>query len=104
MKVLKRGKPNYSTWKAKAFCKSSGNAGEGCGSKMQLEYDDLVYWPGVPGDSWGSRDPAVSWRCCVCNAPNDLEQNMWPKSVRDLPRVTADWYKVKQPSKIEGEK
>lgn len=92
MKVLEQGKPNQ-TWNAEVLCDGSGNGEMGCGSRLELEYDDLVYWPGVPGDSWGSRDPAVSWRCVVCGEVNDLPKFNWPNKPSHLPNVTGGWYK-----------
>jgi hypothetical protein len=93
MKVLKKQKPN-NKWKMDLECTGFGNPGKGCGSLLRVKFDDLVKYPGVPGDTWGSRDPAVSFRCPVCEKCTDLGVEHWPVNHKELPEVGAAWYKV----------
>lgn len=101
MKILKRAEIP-SSWSMEATCDCNGNMGNGCGSLVLLEIDDLVYWPGVPGDTWGSRDPVISWRCPVCNGPNDLRKGEYVGSWSGFKRITSAWYRVKRNKDYEA--
>jgi hypothetical protein len=90
MKVLKKAKGG---WSIEVLCSGFGNGGKGCGSLLQVKKKDLVYWPGVPGDSWGSRDPAVSFKCKVCDTRSDIGKADWPQNYRNLTNVSSSWYK-----------
>ena len=84
MKILEPGK-NKDNWSIQHRCTGWGNVGVGCDALLELEFDDLRYFPGVPGDSRGSRDPAVTFKCPCCSMLTDIGINDWPKDYRNLP-------------------
>ena len=90
MKILERSDTG---WHVDHTCTGSGNGGRGCNSILRVSKEDLVYWPGVPGDTWGSRDPSVSFKCPVCDACTDLGKKDWPQNAASLRKVSAKWYK-----------
>jgi hypothetical protein len=92
MEILKRLEPNIS-WSEDLECTSMGNNGQGCGSLLRISFNDLVFWPGVDGDSWGSRDSSVSFKCPVCKHCTDLPKEIWPRNLRELKKVTSSFYK-----------
>lgn len=85
MKVLERKE-----WAREVTCTGRGNGGNGCGSRLAVERADLMYYAGVPGDTWGSRDPAVTFKCVVCGALNDLDQAHWPQRAAELQPFKRD--------------
>ena len=91
MKILE--KADTESWYIDCRCTGFGNAAGGCNSLLRVEKSDLVYWPGVDAETWGQRDPAVSFKCPVCNVRTDLGRDSWPKYHRTLQKVTASWYK-----------
>lgn len=92
MKIIERSeKPG---WCRQFKCTGSGNGGQGCKSLLEVEQDDLRYFEGVPGDTWGSRDPAVSFKCPVCQEVTDIPERYWPyKYDERLKRYTTNWAK-----------
>lgn len=94
MKVLERKE-----WAKTVTCTGRGNGGKGCGSVLEIERADLRFFEGSGGDSWGSSEPAVMFKCCVCGAANDLEDDDYPVNHTDLPKAYASWYK----SGLEGD-
>lgn len=83
MKVLETGTKGLN-WTMKHRCTGWGNGGGGCEALLEVEKSDLRYFKGVPGDSWGSRDPAVTFKCPCCSTLTDLGMNDWPKDYRLL--------------------
>ncbi len=92
MKILESGKVGEN-WNIQHRCTGAGNRGDGCEALLELELDDLRYFPGVPGDSWGSRDPAVSFKCPCCGKLTDLKSKDWPVGAHNLNRWTKEWQK-----------
>jgi hypothetical protein len=90
MKVLKPGRPQ-TEYSVEQTCTGDGNGGGGCGAVLLVEYPDMRYLPGVPGDTWGSRDPAVMFRCCSCGVVTDMAKKDWPHSPAKLPRFSNAW-------------
>jgi hypothetical protein len=84
MKVLETGTKGLN-WTMKHRCTGWGNSGNGCEALLEIEKSDLRYFRGVDGDSWGSRDPAVTFKCPCCSTLTDLGTNDWPKDYRNLP-------------------
>ena len=79
------------TWTKEIECTGRGNGNEGCGSTLEIERGDLHYYPAIDDDSWGSRVPAVMFRCCVCGALNDLHKDNYPHRHGELPKATTEW-------------
>lgn len=90
MKVLEPGRVGEK-WATKHRCTGWGNSGNGCEALLEIELDDLRYFPGVSGDSWGSREHAVSFKCPCCGHLTDLGTMDWPKGYRDLKRWSKSW-------------
>ena len=99
MKVLKPGKYG-AKWAMEAVCTGAGNGSKGCEATLLVDKDDLRYYKGVPGDSWGSRDPAVCFKCPICSSITDIARKDWPFDYHNLTPWDSDWYKSK--SGIEG--
>lgn len=59
MKVLREGR----SWIIEHECTGWNNGGKGCGALLGVSREDLYYYPGVPGDNWGSRESAVMFKC-----------------------------------------
>jgi hypothetical protein len=90
MKIIEPGRLGE-TWTLRHSCTGWGNKGEGCNALLELELDDLRFFPGVPGESWGSRESAVSFKCPCCGRLTDLGLNDWPKGYHQLKRWTREW-------------
>lgn len=90
MKVLKPGR-EQNGYSIEQTCTGNGNGGGGCGAVLLVEQSDMRYYPGVPGDTWGSRDPAVMFRCCACGVVTDMASKHWPPSPVKLPRFSTAW-------------
>lgn len=88
MKVLEPGKFGEN-WTIQHRCTGWGNGGGGCEALLEIEKSDLRYFRGVPGDSWGSRDPAVTFKCPCCSTLTDLGLNDWPKDYKNLQVYTS---------------
>jgi len=95
MKILEPGKNGKTTWSVQHRCTGWGNGGNGCEALLEIEYSDLRYFPGVPGDSWGSRDPAVCFKCPCCGKLTDLGTNDWPAGYRELQQWSKTWQEAK---------
>lgn len=91
MKVLESGKFGLNTWTGKYRC--TGDYGGGCQALLEVDKEDLRWYPGVPGDSWGSRDPAVCFKCPICSKVSDVPRNDWPGGASSLKKWTSTWYK-----------
>jgi hypothetical protein len=97
MEIINRIEPNTYWFIDEDFkCTGNGNPGAGCGSTLRVQFKDLVMWPGVAGDGWGSRDATVSFRCPVCDKVTDLDRSFWPENFADLPVVNADYFKKRK--------
>jgi hypothetical protein len=91
MKIIEPGKAGEK-WSMQHRCTAWGNFGMGCDALLELEFDDLRYFPGTGGtETWGYRDPAVSFKCPCCGKLTDLGTNDWPKCYKDLTRWTKEW-------------
>jgi hypothetical protein len=84
MKILEPGRVGE-TWTMQHRCTGWGNGGNGCNALLEVEKSDLRFFRGVPGDSWGSRDPAVTFKCPCCSTLTDLGSNDWPRDYKTLP-------------------
>lgn len=91
MKVIKPGRVSVKQ-EFQVECTGRGNSTVGCGAILEVSYSDLRYYQGVPGDSWGSRDPAVCFKCPCCFAISDLPKSLWPAHPADLKPWTRAWY------------
>ena len=91
MKVLELGRTNEK-WSVQHRCTGWGNAGHGgCNALLEIEFEDLRYFPGNDSPTWGGRDPAVSFKCpCCCNL-TDIGVNDWPIGYKKLTRWTSEW-------------
>lgn len=87
MKVLREGR----SWIIEHDCTGWGNGGKGCGALLGISREDLYYYNGVPGDSWGSKDPAVMFKCPCCGQVTDLGRNDWPRSLDTLKTWSKEW-------------
>lgn len=91
MKILEPGKVGEK-WTLQHRCTAWRNPGEGCNALLELEFDDLRYYPGTGGEvTWGYSDPAVSFKCPCCGKLTDLGLNDWPTGYKDLQRWTKEW-------------
>jgi hypothetical protein len=91
MKIIEPGKI-AGKWSIKHRCTAWGNSGSGCGALLELEMDDLRYYPGTGGEvTWGYRDPAVSFKCPCCGKLTDLGLNDYPPAHTKLKRWTREW-------------
>lgn len=91
MKVLKAGNFGSEKWSGKYHCK--GDYGGGCQALLQVDKEDLRWYPGVSGDSWGSRDPAVCFKCPICAKVTDIPKKDWPGDAHNLTAWNHSWYK-----------
>lgn len=91
MKVLKAGNFGLKNWTGEYYCK--GDYGGGCQALLQVDKEDLRWYPGVSGDSWGSRDPAVCFKCPICSKISDIPRKDWPVGASSLKKWTETWYK-----------
>lgn len=94
MKILEPGRVGK-TWSIQHRCTGWGNYGDGCEALLELELDDLRYFPSVPGDSWGSREAAVSFKCLCCGQLTDLGLNDWPTGHQTLKPWSKAWQEAK---------
>lgn len=101
MKVLKLGNPLGYTIQAE--CTGRGNGGGGCGALLEVCKDDMRYYPGVPGDSWGSRDPAVMFKCCECGVCTDVVSKDWPPHARTKLQKWSKRWQDAEPGEEEDE-
>lgn len=90
MKIIKPA-PNGENWSVEVYCTGYGNDHSGCGALLEVLREDLRYYPGVPGDSWGSKDPAVTMKCVCCGALTDLGTEFYPPNHKRLKRYTKSW-------------
>lgn len=95
MKILAPGK-KPKEWKLVVFCTGRGNSSvNACGAKLEIELNDLVFYPGVSGDSWGSRDPAYSFKCPQCETRTDIVKEYYPPRKNydeNMKLVDSSWY------------
>jgi len=95
MKIIEAGKVKEK-WTIQHRCTAWGNSGEGCNALLELEFDDLRYFPGTGGEvTWGYRDPAVSFKCPCCGKLTDLGLNDWPTGYKELKRWSKSWQEAK---------
>lgn len=83
MKVLQAGRKQEG-YSVEATCTGNGNRSGGCQAVLLVETPDMRFYPGVPGDSYGSRDAAVSFKCPECEVITDLPLSQWPPYARDI--------------------
>jgi hypothetical protein len=102
MEILKRSVP--AVWQIEHLCTERNNGGNGCNSLLSIIKEDLVYYPGVNSESWGASDPAVSFKCPVCNACTDLRKKDWPRWPASLKNVGAVWYRKQDNIADSGDK
>ncbi len=96
MKILEPGKNGSTTWSMQHRCTGWGNSGKGCEALLELEFDDLRYFPGTGGEvTWGYRDPAVSFKCPCCGKLTDLGLNDWPTGYKKLKKWSKTWQEAK---------
>lgn len=100
MKILEAGKVGEK-WSLKHRCTAWGNSGKGCNALLEIEYSDLRYFPGVDGDSWGSREHAVSFKCPCCGKLTDLGLNDWPTGYKNLTPWSKKWQEA-APASVEA--
>ena len=101
MKILKPGKLGKK-WSIRHSCTGWGNSGVGCEALLELEYEDLRYYPGTGGEeTWGYKEPAVSFKCPCCGKLTDLGMNSWPTGYRNLPHWTKEWQEA--PTHVKSE-
>jgi hypothetical protein len=91
MKILELGRTKEK-WTLEHRCTGWGNPGHtGCDALLEIEYEDLRYFPGAYTRDVVDQDPAVSFKCpCCCNL-TDLGTNDWPVGYKKLTRWTAEW-------------
>lgn len=93
MKIIEPGKVGRN-WTLRHRCTAWGNDENGCDALLEVEYDDLRYYPGTPvqdKETWGDRDPAVCFKCPCCGKLTDLGRNDWPAGYRNLTPWSAEW-------------
>ncbi len=82
MKVLEHGKPKEKKpWSIKRVCTGNGNDECGCRSKLLIEETDIYMT--YHEHYWGETDSYFTFRCPVCNAETDINENSIPYKVRD---------------------
>ncbi len=94
MKILEPGKTDKK-WSIQHRCTGWGNSGNGCEALLELEFEDLRYFPGGPGDNWEQTTPAVSFKCPCCDKLTDLGRVDWPMGYHNLPHWTKEWQENK---------
>lgn len=93
MKILEPGKTKSEHWVLEHRCTAWGNGGDGCDALLELEVNDLRYFPGTGGNeiTWGYREHAVCFKCPCCGKLTDLGLNEWPKSYKKLKKWSKTW-------------
>jgi hypothetical protein len=86
MKVLEQ-----KVWSVQVTCTGHGNNTSGCGSLLEVEKEDIRYYPGKSGDpatdgTFFYAPEAAVIRCPSCSALTDLSKEQRP----------ADWKKCKE--------
>lgn len=89
MKIINQTQPFG--WVKEMTCTGHGNGNKGCGSVLEVNRDDLRFFKGVSGDSWGSSDPAVMFKCMVCGDVTDVKSSDWPRAHQKLTPWSKDW-------------
>ncbi len=85
MKIIEPG--NFSTlWKIEHRCTGWGNDDHGCNALLEVEKDDLRYFPDD-----GEEESSVSFKCACCGALTDIGLQDWPKDYRKLAKYTEAW-------------
>ena len=100
MKILEPGVLGEK-WTMQHRCTAWGSSGKGCNALLELEFDDLRYFPGTGGEvTWGYHDPAVSFKCPCCGKLTDLGINDWPTGYKDLKRWSKEWQDARPSAKV----
>jgi hypothetical protein len=93
MKIIEPGRVGEK-WSLQHRCTGWGNGGRGCDALLEIEFDDLRYFPGTGGEiTWGYRDPAVTFKCPCCGELTDLGMVDWPANYRTLKQYhsSSEW-------------
>ena len=86
MKIIEYGE------KMQYRCSGNGNGGNGCKALLEVERSDMRYLDGISGDSWGSSDASVSFKCPCCKQLTDIPISKWPQGASSsLKRSTSHW-------------
>jgi hypothetical protein len=101
MEILERSDTG---WHVDHNCTGWGNGNRGCNSSLRVSKEDLVYYPGVKSESWGQKDPAVSFKCPICDACTDLGKKDWPQNASRLRKVGSVWYEGGYQERDSGDK
>ena len=96
MKIIEAGRVGEN-WTIQHRCTAWGNGGKGCNALLELEFNDLRYYPGsgTSDMTWGYRDPAVCFKCPCCGKLTDLGLNDWPTGYKELNRWSKEWQEAK---------
>lgn len=73
MKIIEPGRVGKN-WSIRHRCTAWGNGGKGCNALLEVEFNDLRYFPGSgTGEmTWGHRDSAVSFKCPAVESSQTL--------------------------------
>lgn len=91
MKIIKKGIKGRK-WKMPQTCSGWGNGNDGCEALLEVSKKDLVFYRGVPSESFGERSPAVSFQCPICKTITDIGKKDYPKDYKNLPIMPSSWY------------
>lgn len=95
MKILESGRVGEK-WSIQHRCTAWGNSGKGCDALLEIEFDDLRYFPGTGREvTWEYRNPAVSFKCPCCGKLTDLGLNDWPAGYHELKKWSKEWQDAK---------
>jgi hypothetical protein len=98
MRILEPGKVNK-TWTLQHRCTGWGNDHEGCNALLELEIEDLRYYPGFDTEFNNvlkepeelDETPSVCFLCPCCKKLTDLGLNDWPQNYKNLNLWSFEW-------------
>jgi len=90
MKIIKPA-PCNENWSVELYCTGFGNNHTGCGALLEVNREDLRYYPGSHSDSKVHIDPAVTMKCISCSALTDIGVQHYPPNHKRLKRYTHRW-------------
>lgn len=83
-------------WTSIVTCTGNGNEQQGCGSVLEINKEDIRYYPGKSGDPsidgtfFYDEEEAVI-RCPVCGTITDLTPKERPIDFRECVKFTTSW-------------
>lgn len=85
MKVITPGKTSF-----EHSCTGNGNGNKGCGAMLEIDREDLRYFPYYDG-YMKTLPEAVVFKCPCCGATTDIAKSLWPVGHTNLTKWTSTW-------------